>query len=81
MSEIIRARFVLELGRAIKSSIVSKIKNEAFMRGLDLTTEESKGILACTVRFELNGKQEAIDQMLTELQEYLRLVREALKKK
>lgn len=63
--EMIIARFTLSVGAVIRKSVISQIKNAAFMHGVALEIEEDKGFLESDYRVKMTGKRSVVTAICT----------------
>lgn len=60
----VRAKLTLELGRVIKGSVISRIKNYAFYRNISVSIDEDKGLIESNFRIALTGKRDDVQAIL-----------------
>jgi hypothetical protein len=61
----------MEIGAAIRSIIISKIKNLAFLKNVDIDIDEDKGLLESTYRIGLSGEKEDVLVTHDEIKKYV----------
>ena len=65
------ARFTLEAGALVRSTLISKIKDIAFTDGIDAVVEEDKGFFESKFRIKLSGETDTLVQTIEKVKAYL----------
>jgi len=53
----VELRFLITAGVLVRGPVIAKIKHAAFLRGLELSVEEDKGLLESTYRVTVKGEE------------------------
>lgn len=70
MSDV-RGWFTLEAGIAVRGQLRREVEGEAWRRGLDIETKESKGLLESVYRFTVRGESAAVRRFIGDVSEWL----------
>ena len=65
-------RFQVEVGALIRGRVRSEIEGEAWARGLEIETRETKGILDSIYRFKVSGESQAVVKFQHDIARWLK---------